>query len=327
MSTYLFDADAFAKALANTALAEHTQALATQVQQRGHALKHGHLPGWEEAVNTLPQSDKCAYRIHDGAVHIQFDDSGAAAEQLRESLQKLMPWRKGPFQFASVPIDTEWRSDWKWDRIAPHLSNLDGRTVLDVGCGSGYHLWRMHKTGAACCLGIEPSLLYIKQFEAAQHFLQQATVQMLPLTLEALPPNMGVFDTVFSMGVLYHRRDPHEHLRQLSAALAPQGELVLETLVIPDESNTCLDIDGRYANMRNVYELPSVTRLCQWLSESGFENLDVVDVTHTSVEEQRSTQWMSSHSLAEALDPQERMKTIEGHPSPLRATVICRGHN
>ena len=308
----------------DTPLAPYSQALASAVNERGHALKHGHLPGWEAAVHQLPPTPACAFSINDGSVSINYSCDDEQSKALRSALEALMPWRKGPFSFGSTFIDTEWRSDWKWERLAEHLSPLTGRTVLDVGCGSGYHMWRIREAGASTVLGIDPSLLYVKQFEAAQHFIQDPCVQLIPLPMEALPTTMQVFDTVLSMGVLYHRRDPHLHLRELAMAMSVDGELVLETLVMPGETNDSLLIEDRYANMRNIYELPTVARLCQWISEAGFISPVVADITTTSRREQRSTPWMTSHSLAQALDPDDSSKTIEGYPRPLRAVVIAK---
>ena len=346
MSTYAFDADAFINAVSGSELQPFAEPLAQAVDAQGHALKHGHLPQWQAAVSQLPETLPCSFEIIDGAVSIVFEDGAmdaVAIANLEQSLKQLMPWRKGPYQFSTIFIDTEWRSDWKWERLAPHISDLTGRTVLDVGCGSGYHLWRIRESGASCVLGIEPSLLYIKQFEAVQHFLQDSHVQVLPLPVEALPANMRLFDTVFSMGVLYHRRDPLEHLAQLMAAVKPGGELVLETLVVvePDITDTdaeadisksvalpdnaySMKIEERYANMRNIYELPSTRLLSQWLEQAGFESVSVADVHPTSRAEQRSTLWMSSHSLAQALDPADLSKTVEGYPRPLRAIVTAQ---
>ncbi|MFK7857886.1 MAG: tRNA 5-methoxyuridine(34)/uridine 5-oxyacetic acid(34) synthase CmoB [Granulosicoccus sp.] len=325
MSIYVFNSQAFIEALQATPLETFADALALAVENQGHALKHGHLPGWEAAVAALPVTEACSCSIVDGAIVIDFpcDDSPQQAS-LKSALQALMPWRKGPFRFGSIDIETEWRSDWKWDRLEPHISKLTDRCVLDVGCGSGYHLWRMRKAGAAMVVGIDPSLLYVKQFEATQHFIQDNYVHLLPLPMEALPRNMGSFDTVFSMGVLYHRRDPHAHLRELVSSMTASGELVLETLVAPGETDFSLPIEGRYANMRNIYELPSVLRLCHWIEAAGLEIIKVADVSITSRKEQRSTDWMTSHSLAQALDAEDVSKTVEGYPRPLRAVVIAR---
>ncbi|MBK1770101.1 MAG: tRNA 5-methoxyuridine(34)/uridine 5-oxyacetic acid(34) synthase CmoB, partial [Escherichia coli] len=182
-------------------------------------------------------------------------------------------WRKGPFSLYGVNIDTEWRSDWKWDRVLPHLSDLTGRTILDVGCGSGYHMWRMIGAGAHLAVGIDPTQLFLCQFEAVRKLLgNDQRAHLLPLGIEQLPA-LKAFDTVFSMGVLYHRRSPLEHLWQLKDQLVNEGELVLETLVIDGDENTVLVPGDRYAQMRNVYFIPSALALKNWLKKCGFVDI------------------------------------------------------
>src|SRR5690606_179086 len=136
------------------------------------------------------------------------DGQVVSREQVEQALRQLMPWRKGPFRLFGVEVDTEWRSDWKWQRIAPHISSLDGRSVLDVGCGSGYHCWRMWAAGARQVVGIDPTLLYLFQFLVLKRYQLQAPVWYAPVRLEEMPAIGQYFDTVFSMGVLYHRRSP-----------------------------------------------------------------------------------------------------------------------
>ena len=327
MSELDFNAAQLKTDLHGTVLADWSEQLASAVANQGHALKHGHLPGWEQAVATLPAIDNTRLAINEGVVCLNgaLDDNEFEQhrDQLMQSLQALIPWRKGPFAFGPISIDTEWRSDWKWDRLVGELQPLQDRVVLDVGCGNGYHLWRMREAGAQQVLGIDPSLLYLKQFDAVQRYACDKAVQLLPLTMEAMPPAMHCFDTVFSMGVLYHRRDPIAHLRELQQALRADGELVLETLIVDDNTETSLELTTRYANMRNIYELPSPRRLCRWIEEAGFGNTRVVSVDHTSVQEQRSTAWMPSHSLQQALDPANEHLTVEGHPRPVRAVVLA----
>jgi tRNA (mo5U34)-methyltransferase len=55
----------------------------------------------------------------------------------------------------------------------------------------------------------------------------------------------------------------------------------------------------------------------------GFQNVRVIDVTPTTTDEQRSTDWMTFHSLAQFLDREDRAKTVEGHPAPLRAVLTA----
>ena len=181
----------------------------------------------------------------------------------------------------------------------------------------------MRGAGAELVVGIDPTPLFIVQFQALQHFIRDQRVGVLPLGIEHLPSGLRAFDTVFSMGILYHRRSPIDHLLQLRDALRPGGELVLETLIIEGGPNDCLVPEGRYSRMGNVWFLPSTELLELWLRKTGFRNVRTVDVTHTSTDEQRRTDWMQFHSLAQFLDPDTPELTIEGYPAPTRAIVLA----
>lgn len=259
------------------------------------------------------------------SVTVETEQPISIGEQQRiiQLLKNMMPWRKGPFHLYGINIDTEWRSDWKWERLIPHINNLEGQTVLDVGCNSGYHLWRMVGAGAKLAVGIDPMALYLCQFEAIRKLLgNDQRAHLLPLGIEELP-KLNAFDTVFSMGVLYHRRSPLDHLFQLKDQLVDGGQLVLETLVIDGDLHQALMPGERYAQMRNVYFIPSVPTMINWLYKCGFSDVKMVDKSVTSLDEQRKTEWMTSDSLADFLDPNDSSKTIEGYPAPMRAVFIA----
>jgi tRNA (mo5U34)-methyltransferase len=99
---------------------------------------------------------------------------------------------------------------------------------------------------------------------------------------------------------------------------------VLETLVIEGEAGMTLVPQGRYARMPNVWFLPSCNTLLQWLEKTGYTDVALVDLNRTSVQEQRSTPWMTFESLSEALEPADPLRTIEGHPAPLRAVFVAK---
>ena len=287
---------------------------------------HGDLPRWLSALAKLPDVQAhCA--LDTNTLTLALPDTVAPLTpaqhvSLEEGLRGLMPWRKGPFDFFGTFIDTEWRSDWKWQRLSAHISPLAGRRVLDVGCGSGYHCWRMHGAGAAFVLGIDPTILFLMQYLAVKQYVPHAPVWFAPLRMEELPGEAAAFDTVFSMGVLYHRRSPLDHLLELRAALAPGGELVLETLVVTGDAHTVLMPEDRYAAMRNVFFLPSTGMLEVWLRRSGFTDVRVVDVSPTTTDEQRATDWMQFQSLSDFLD--DAGLTREGYPPPVRAVLVAR---
>lgn len=300
-------------------------ALAQQLPDAFDAGKHGDLVKWQAVIDAIPELPRSHIRLNADAIQIGHAKDLAPWQQqeLEHQLKALHPWRKGPYQLFGTYIDTEWRSDWKWRRLQNHITPLAYRRVLDVGCGNGYHCWRMLGAGAKMVIGIDPMLLNVMQFQVVKKLHGTAPVYVLPLGIEDLPPNLQLFDSVFSMGVLYHRRSPIEHLLELKACLQKGGELVLETLVIDGGLGDTLLPKDRYAKMRNVWFLPSCDTLVSWLQRCGFINVRVVDVTVTSTDEQRSTEWMRFHSLQDFLDQDNPQLTIEGLPAPKRAIVIA----
>jgi tRNA (mo5U34)-methyltransferase len=287
--------------------------------------KHGHFDDWKNIFESLPQLTAKETTLNQDVISIGSSADISAKQRilLVAQLKELCPWRKGPFNIFGIHIDTEWRSDWKWSRIAPHI-NLQDKLVLDIGCGNGYYALRMQAVGASLVLGLDPSWHYTFQFHSLQKYSSiSQQVFVLPFTLEEFPEPLNTFDTIFSMGVLYHRQQPQAHLDRVYGMLAKGGQFVLETLIIDNESTDILIPEERYANMRNVWMIPNIELLLTWLKVSGFVNIQVVDTTMTTIEEQRQTEWMTKFSLAQALDPENYNLTIEGYPAPLRAVVIA----
>jgi len=321
----VIDVGALRERWTDTALAPWCERLREQVAEGLSERRHGDLPRWRAALEALPDLPIAGTALDAPRVTARVDGDlrPKTRRALEQALQGLHPWRKGPFEIAGVHIDTEWRSDFKWDRLAPHITSLAGRRVLDVGCGNGYHCWRMRGAGAREVIGIDPAPLFVAQFAALQRYLADPAVCVLPIGIEGLPGGLAAFDSVFSMGVLYHRRSPLDHLQILRDALRPGGQLILETLVVEGDERRCLVPAGRYARMGNVWFLPSSALLLRWLQRLGFAAPRLVDETTTSTREQRRTAWMRFHSLAEFLDPEDATRTVEGYPAPRRAIVIA----
>ncbi len=322
----MIDVDGLCNRLAGGSLASWAAALPDGLRDAFDPRRHGDMPRWLAAYDRLPsiRSDDVSLDAAVVRAGRPADADETARARLAEALREFMPWRKGPFEIAGLPIDTEWRSDLKWDRLAGAIEPLAGRTVLDVGCGSGYHCWRMIGAGARTVIGIDPMIVYVLQFLVLRRYLGDRGAWVLPLRLEDLPPDSRAFDTVFSMGVLYHRRSPFDHLRELRGALCRGGQLVLETLVVDGGPDTVLVPAGRYARMGNVWFIPSPAALCGWLARMQFTDIEVVDVSATTVDEQRTTAWMRGESLASCLDPGDPRRSVEGYPAPVRAIVLAR---
>ena len=313
------------EALASTSLETWLDRLPSQIEEALQPAKNRLIPEWQEILNTLPGISPSSYELSEGVVRVgQPSDLGPHDhEELKLLLKKLHPWRKGPFDIFGAAINTEWRSDLKWERLKNDIEPLDGRVVLDIGCGNGYHGWRMLGAGARLVIGIDPMPLYVAQYGVLSHYLDNHAY-VLPLKIEDVPESLTGFDTVFSMGVLYHRKSPIDHLMQIKRLLRQGGEMVLETLVVDGDEGYALLPEGRYAKMRNVWFIPTPGTLLHWVRRCGFREVRLIDVTRTTSEEQRSTEWMHFESLADFLDPSDPLKTIEGYPAPQRAIILAK---
>lgn len=312
-------------AMKSSALAQWAEILPEQIEAGLSHKRYGDLASWiKDGLDSLPDANASSIELKDEVrIGSKTDLSDEQFQQLEKSLRALMPWRKGPYDIFGLHLDTEWRSDHKWDRLLPHISALQGKRILDVGCGNGYHCWRMLGQEARQVLGIDPSPRFIVQFYAIKKYLSDKNIDILPVGIQDLPENLQYFDTTFSMGVLYHRRSPIDHLRQLRDTLRPGGELILETLIIEGELGEVLVPEDRYAKMNNVWFIPSVESLNLWLRKSGFTNVRCVDTTPTTLDEQRKTSWVNTQSLDDFLDPNDPSKTVEGYPAPLRGIFIA----
>jgi len=286
-------------------------------------VNNGNIPKWEKALDSIKSIDKGNLEFDHPYIKINSNNT----DQLEQSLKQFMPWRKGPYKIGNLHLESEWRGDMKWDRVKPHISPLKDKLVLDVGSGNGYFTYLMAIDGAKAAIGLEPFLLFNYQFQAIKTLIKNPCLNafVLPLKLEEIPQT-PMFDTVFSMGVLYHQKDHMQHLSQLKSVMANDAELVLETLVIDKKFGEQITPEDRYAKMRNVWCLPNTDTLTIWLKNSGFSKIKLVDITKTTPEEQRATHWIGSNtqSLKDFLDPNDDNFTVEGLPAPLRATFVCK---
>lgn len=287
---------------------------------------HGDVAQWQAALARLPQIENAEFDVDEHAIRLT-GNCDWDYDQLMVALKAFCPWRKGPFQFLNVNIDTEWDSLLKWQRVAKALTAADtdlrNKNVLDIGCGNGAFFWPMLQAEAKSITGVEPMWLFYHQFMVFQDTIRNPRLCFLPLAVQDLPLK-NTFDTVLSMGVLYHRKSPLDHLAQLKGLLKKGGELVMETIVLPDAGKTLLTPPDRYAGMRNVWMISSVGVLHDWLEKMGFDIIHTSELVKTTLDEQRQSEWMNFHSLNQFLHPENDELTVEGHPAPYRVIIIAR---
>ena len=250
------------------------------------------------------------------------DLSDEEYEIIVQTAKKLIPWRKGPFKIFDLEIDSEWQSNIKYNLIRPYF-NLKDKIVADIGCNNGYYMFRMLEDCPKRLIGFDPSPLALHQFEFINHFVKSDIVYEM-LGVEHLEFYNHKFDFIFMLGVLYHRPDPVGTLKSLARGLNSKGEILIDTFMIDGDDEICLTPNKRYSKIPNIYFIPTIPALKNWLERAGFENIEVLATTVTTSEEQRKTPWSFDESLEDFLDPNDSSKTVEGYPAPKRVYVKAR---
>jgi tRNA (mo5U34)-methyltransferase len=279
---------------------------------------------WMQWKNIAPLR-KALETLEDGNWNVELGDAVTISGDIKNSLhveqvaRMMMPWRKGPFKLFETYIDSEWRSNIKYNLLRKHF-NLKERRVADIGCNNGYYLFRMQEDQPKSLVGFDPSPLYKTQFDFINHFVKSDIVYEL-LGVEHLEFYEEKFDTIFCLGVLYHRSDPVGMLKSLYKGLDAEGEVILDTFYIEGEDEMCLCPLSSYSKIPNIYFVPTIKALKNWCLRAGFDSFEVLETSTTNSNEQRKTSWIEGQSLEDFLDKDDNTKTVEGYPAPARVYV------
>ena len=274
-----------------------------------------------EAKNIAPLMSKIAsipkdkYKIIiDDIIKIE-SNKIESKENIINLAYELKPWRKGPFQIFNNLIDSEWNSSIKYNIIKNYL-NINNKIVADIGCNNGYNMFRMLQSNPKEIIGFDPSAHYFCQFNFINHFIS-SKIKFEMLGIEDLSHYDIKFDTILCLGVLYHRTNPIDCLKILKQALNKNGELILDCLIIDSTKPIALS-PLSYAKMKNVYFIPSIGALKNWLERAKFSDIEIISTKKTDLNEQRKTEWINGESLESFLDKDNPSKTIEGFEAPKR---------
>jgi len=278
-------------------------------------------PRWE-AIKALPDIKDIKVELGD-IIEISSDFvSDNYNKQIYETAKLLQPWRKGPFKVFDTFIDSEWRSFIKYNLISTHFDIKD-KIVGDIGCNNGYYLFRMLKEKPKKIIGFDPSAIPYCQFKFIDHFIQSGITYEL-LGVEHVEFYEHKFDVLFCLGVLYHRPDPIGALKSLYKGLNFGGELFLDTFMIDGEDEICLTPKKRYSKIPNIYFIPTINALKNWCYRAGFNEIEILEISKTKIDEQRKTEWIDTESLNDFLDSRDKTKTVEGYPAPKRVYIRAK---
>jgi len=293
--------------------------LNTLRQERLKCLEWKNIKPYWEAILALPTPTNVHIKLGDTVEMLPDNMSEEDEENIYNAAKLMHPWRKGPFQVSKTFIDSEWKSNLKYDLLRPHF-NLKDKVVGDIGCNNGYYLFKMMEDKPKRLIGFDPSAVTYCQFKFLDHFMQSGITYEL-LGVEHIEYYEHKFDTLFCLGVLYHRADPIGMLKSLFKGLNDEGELILDTFMIDGEDDICLTPRDRYSKMGNIYFIPTVNALKNWCFRAGFKEFEVLDIVKTESTEQRKTEWINTQSLNDFLDENDQNKTVEGYPAPKRVYI------
>lgn len=291
-------------------------------QERLAWLEWKDIAPMREALASLPEIENITTTLGNSVTMDALHVKGSDKEKIQECALALRPWRKGPFELFDTFIDTEWQSFIKYNLLEPYF-NVEGKIVGDIGCNNGYYLFRMLSHKPKKLVGFDPSALYKTQFDFINHFLKSDIVYEM-LGVEHLPLYEHKFDTLFCLGVLYHRSDPIQTLKALYQGLNPDGELILDTFMIDGDTPVALCPSKTYSKIPNVYFVPTIPALTNWLERAKFRDIEVLEIKKTDASEQRKTEWIYGESLEHFLDPLHPDLTIEGYPAPQRVYIKAK---
>lgn len=145
------------------------------------------------------------------------------------------------------------------------------KDVLDVGCWTGGATLLMHAMGAKSIVAIDENPHYP---QALKHIVDAFDLgeQIWPVGMSLYDSGLlnCSYDTVWCAGVLYHLTDPIVGLRKIYTTLRQDGQLVLETAIIPKEFNeTVLEYFGP-SREGWCWFVPSVSCVRRMLRDCGF---------------------------------------------------------
>jgi len=298
------------------------QAILEIIKERSEWINSKNAEKYKNAIGEIPNIHGDILNLKSDAVEISSsrEISPEEYQKIIKVSEMLIPWRKGPFKLFGMDLDSEWRSNLKWDRLKNYLPNLEGKTILDIGANNGYYMFKLAAYNPKLVLGIDPVIHNYAQFNFLQKLANIPSLRFELLGIEHLKFFKEYFDVIFSMGIIYHHRNPIEQLQDIRNALRPTGTVILESIGIPGEDPLALFPSGPYAKMNNVWFIPTISCMINWAHKAKFKNIEIVSSSKMTLEEQRNTPWCPRpfQSLEDFLDPEDRNKTVEGHPAPMR---------
>jgi tRNA (mo5U34)-methyltransferase len=170
--------------------------------------------------------------------------------------------------------------------------DLQGKSLLDVGCNAGFYSIQAKHRGAARVLGVDGQRQHIRQALLVRKVLG-VDVEFRRMNVYELEPHaLGQFDITLALGLIYHLK--HLVLALENLYTVTREMLIIETAILPSEltmlplthplgqAEMRLHPFALVENPRDAKEqvanwfLPSIEGLKALLKNIGFDSVEVV---------------------------------------------------
>lgn len=208
--------------------------------------------------------------------------------ETEREIARLGPW----FHNLHLPDGSQTAPDhplgdfprFKWLQIAPHLPrDLNGWSVLDVGCNAGFYSFELARLGATVT-AIDLDAHYLRQAEwAARRFGLAERIEFVQTPLYDLARSNAIYDLVWFMGVFYHLRYPLLGLDIICRKV--RRLLLFQTLMMPGEE---ADAEARDLKLED----------CERMREAGWPKMAFVE---HRLEDDPTNWWVPNHAGVEAM--------------------------
>lgn len=209
--------------------------------------------------------------------------------------------------------------------IIQHLTGIEGKTFVDLGCADGYETYSVAAHGAKSALGLEGRAEMVAQGKHAAELLGVSDRAEFRVQDVRRVDEIGLpkFDVVMNFGLLYHLQNSFNHLKRVRNICG--GDLLLETQIAP------LDFDGvERVEVQHLSDLTTITldgvpftgRANEYVTRTGSRGIGSIDRSLVT--------WLTVESIEKALDLAgfEVLLTVHGNPpEALEPWSTMLGHN
>lgn len=167
-------------------------------------------------------------------------------------------------------------------------TNLQGKTVLDIGCSDGVFSFECKKRGAKRVVAIDDPRVNVrtKAFFVARQILNMDVEFIFSDIYDLNIKDLGQFDIVLGLGLLYHLKSPLIAL-DIIKKLTKEFALIETCFVNRPESimeyKANFDKDGNRGSHGHSMWHPSLIALKEMMRDVGFKTIDVLSIYNNRV--------------------------------------------